>query len=35
MKIIFGEKNGEKGDAVYFSPDFSMEEVFLIENIYP
>jgi len=28
MKIIFGEKNREKGDAVYFSPDLSMEEVF-------
>jgi len=35
MKIILGEKKGKKGDAVHFSPDFSMDEVFLIENIYP
>jgi len=27
-KIIFGEKNGEKGDAVYFSPAFFMEGFF-------
>jgi len=26
MKIILGEKNRKKG--VYFSPDFSMDEVF-------
>jgi len=28
MKIILGETNRKKGDAVYFSPDLSMEEVF-------